>query len=640
MFNLGSTLDTAIALVVILLVLSLLVQAIQAFIKKIFKLKSKEIEKSLVELFRNIVEKPAAAAPNGGGETPPTEPQTTGGSEDPADPSTATPPVTPPATPAFTVGNADEQKPSHEEAKVFVGKVLTEFKNMGRYTKWGKPILDSISKEDLLKILARVDSKHFYSDYVVRFEGIYNQIQSLKGAIDGLLANNQLRGSASAKFAEMREVLIPLMNDIESISGGNGVKANVLFGDLINLRRIKLSDALSLLAEAQESVTKDLQAARQAGSTDDVKALETLSTKLSEVAVIISDLGQKADLAFGALRAKLDHVERWYDTAMQSFEERYTRQMKNFSIYISIAVVIYLNASFFRMYKSISSNDQQRALIVKAGEQWLEGQKEKTKPANANTAGTSATGQPNTTNNTAVGNDNSAVNGNTNGNTNGNGNSTVNTNANGNGNLNPGGVNAGGVNGGGGAGADKANDANNGSNASGNTSSPPTLDDLKKDVDEIKKFASTYEDFGFSPLSWQQLEIWENSFFSKQTPWRDKDGNLVSVSNQISLLGNNIVLKSVNPKVEVIPQDCKPTPENAVRCDVKYRPMTWAEWWDERRNDIRNLLGWALMVLLLSVGAPFWQDTLESLFGVKNLLRKKSDTKNVETESGAGQPRP
>ena len=50
------------------------------------------------------------------------------------------------------------------------------------------------------------------------------------------------------------------------------------------------------------------------------------------------------------------------------------------------------------------------------------------------------------------------------------------------------------------------------------------------------------------------------------------------------------------------------------------------------------LLGWIIMALLLSVGAPFWQDALESLFGVKNLLRKRSDTKNVEDQGG--QPKP
>jgi hypothetical protein len=49
---------------------------------------------------------------------------------------------------------------------------------------------------------------------------------------------------------------------------------------------------------------------------------------------------------------------------------------------------------------------------------------------------------------------------------------------------------------------------------------------------------------------------------------------------------------------------------------------------------IKVLGGWAIMVMLLSVGAPFWQDALESLFGIKNLLRKKSDTKNVEDTGG------
>jgi len=43
--------------------------------------------------------------------------------------------------------------------------------------------------------------------------------------------------------------------------------------------------------------------------------------------------------------------------------------------------------------------------------------------------------------------------------------------------------------------------------------------------------------------------------------------------------------------------------------------------------------------MLLSAGAPFWQDALESLFGIKNLLRQKTDTQNIEQQSGAGQPK-
>ena len=51
-------------------------------------------------------------------------------------------------------------------------------------------------------------------------------------------------------------------------------------------------------------------------------------------------------------------------------------------------------------------------------------------------------------------------------------------------------------------------------------------------------------------------------------------------------------------------------------------------------HGVKVVGGLAIMVMLLSVGAPFWQDALESLFGIKNLLRKKSDTQNVEDQGG------
>jgi hypothetical protein len=59
--------------------------------------------------------------------------------------------------------------------------------------------------------------------------------------------------------------------------------------------------------------------------------------------------------------------------------------------------------------------------------------------------------------------------------------------------------------------------------------------------------------------------------------------------------------------------------------------------WVRAAHGLKVLLGWSIMALLLSVGAPFWQDTLESLFGIKNLLRKKSETKNVEEDKGGQQ---
>ena len=79
---------------------------------------------------------------------------------------------------------------------------------------------------------------------------------------------------------------------------------------------------------------------------------------------------------------------------------------------------------------------------------------------------------------------------------------------------------------------------------------------------------------------------------------------------------------------------CSPAVDD---CDPVWRPQKNWEWWASRKHDVTVLLGWTVMVMLLSVGAPFWQDTLESLFGVKNLLRQKSATQNVEEESGTGQ---
>src|SRR6478672_6859487 len=48
-------LNTIIALVVVLLVLSLLVQAIQTLVKKLLKMKSRQIEGSLKDLYEQVV---------------------------------------------------------------------------------------------------------------------------------------------------------------------------------------------------------------------------------------------------------------------------------------------------------------------------------------------------------------------------------------------------------------------------------------------------------------------------------------------------------------------------------------------------------------------------------------------------------
>jgi cytoskeletal protein RodZ len=618
MFDFNSTLDTVIAMVVVILVLGLIVQAIQGFIKKMFKLKSKEIEKSLTELFTRVMEKPATAQAN---------------------PSTNAP-APPLATPPADNAEGDAAQSGTGEIKTpqdLTTAVLNQFKDAGRYTRRGNVILESISKDDLLKILARIETKHFYSDYLAKFQKVSDQIRKLEREFRGLIpddpaAPSLLRGVASAKVAEMRALLSPLMNDIKSILSGETVNPKIFLGDLINLRRINLDDALELLSQAQAAVAEDIKSERQAGNTVTVKALEELSAVLTRIAGIIGQLGQEVDEAFASLRAKLAYVERWYDTVMQSFEERYSRHMKNFSIYISIAVVIILNASFFSIYRSISTNDQQRDLIVKAGEKWLDQKSEERRKANeaattTNTAATNTTAAAasgggngnantnrniNTTGNTNVGNNtNTAGNLNT---SSGNLNTAV-TNTNNNGNMN------GGAGGGGGGGGTTGSTAPTATATPSPTPKEVTLEDLKKDVEAIRGYAGTYQEFGFSPFTWQQIKFWFRSFFTFQSPVKDKEGRLLNRAGQPIL------------------KDCVPDGEEATNCDPVYRGMSFWGWMADRRSDLVNLLGWAIMVLLLSVGAPFWQDTLESLFGLKNLLRKRSDTRVVEQKSGEGQPR-
>src|SRR5438309_1752471 len=72
-----------------------------------------------------------------------------------------------------------------------------------------------------------------------------------------------------------------------------------------------------------------------------------------------------------------------------------------------------------------------------------------------------------------------------------------------------------------------------------------------------------------------------------------------------------------------------------------FTPMTtetWGKIWAVRWTPDfwETLIGWLVMAFLLSLGAPFWHDALESLFGVKNLLQQKTDQKNVAQGSGEG----
>lgn len=546
-------LNTVIAMVIVLLVLSLLVQSVQMLLKKLLKLKSKQIEDSLKDLFDQAI----------AGATPPLQQAA----------NEANPAPTPSRGFGTTIRNLIREiivgrtDPASPGAENFTRKVLDEFKKIGRVTKYGTPVLESLSKEDLFKVMAKFESEDFFPDYAERFKEVCKQILALRTAVEAISANEALRGSASAKLAQIRAVMAPIFNNVEAILDGEQVKPKVLFADLLRLRQLDIAGVLNLLDEAQQAITQERVAAAQAGQ--DLAPLDGISKALAEIAELIGELSKRFDEAVSPLRRKLEQVEVWFDTVTQSFDERYARHMKTVSLYISIVVVVLLNANFFQIYTSLSANEVQRNLITEAGAGIVERSRQ------AQAAATPASTPPDAT-------------------------------------ASP---------------------------------TPNVKEQIEQSRQAIQSLVDTYEGFGFSPLTGEQFNafLWSTGGWTAITT--DPYGNRGWLGFRPARNDKGLIVNADNIP---IPPNCQDKDKNGnailrdgkpMKCEPAWVGQNAGEWWESRKSDVVTVFGWAVMVMLLSVGAPFWQDTLESLFGIKNLLRQKSGTQNIETQSGAGQPK-
>lgn len=172
MLNLD-TLDTLIAIVIVLLVLSLVVQAIQSALKKLLKIKSRQLEESLIDLFENVFDPPQSGASNGSSK------------------GIVLNRYRLPILQLFRRKNLSELA-SPEVKKVF-NEVMGSFQDIGRVATSGKRMLDSISKEDLMKVLRKVapDTLLPNSSFQNRLQTAYNQVIALKTVIDGINISSQ-----------------------------------------------------------------------------------------------------------------------------------------------------------------------------------------------------------------------------------------------------------------------------------------------------------------------------------------------------------------------------------------------------------------------------------------------------------------
>jgi hypothetical protein len=446
MFNLDA-LDKLIAVVVALLVLSLIVQSIQAAIKKFFHIKSLQLEQSLIHLFHYLLDKDSIKAMQTVSDRAPILRAVFSGVS------------------RLIRGYSKPLPALDPQVDALYQAVSEEFVRAGRVSSRGKALFDSVSKEELIRFigLAPVNKliEHIQFPEKENISEVRDGIDGARKAVKELFIKHR-DALEQTPLAEIREPALELLASAGQILDLKN--SDLKLGDLSASAMGAASKTLAALPDAIEETLlhfdgeagdEAAQALRKlqkklAPLSNDLKAVITLPTKLSQI---------------------LEKVETWYDTIMQSFEERYTRSMKSFSMAISFAVVALLNANLFDIYRQISADESKRNLIVQSGEQISSRLREL--PA-----------------------------------------------------------------------------------ADGSQINQTIQEWSKKSFEEIDQEVSLYTALGFSGPRWI-VDAWKNPH------------------------------------------------------------------WPAAQKTFETIAGWLITTMLLSVGAPFWQDALESLFGLKNFLRKK-----------------
>jgi hypothetical protein len=447
-------LDNLIAVVLVILSLSLVVQSVQAVLKKLLKIKSRQLEQSLVDLFRIAI--------GTGGDTIQVR------------------------MPILQVRSGPAGLPpkgSPDEVRVLYDAVLGGFQEIGRVAASGKCVISSLTKEDLLKILQRVHPDLITPGKIADLQRACEDVSKLGIVLDEARALVADSGVA-AKLAIIQEKFTPLLNDVKRIFDGQAISKKVIIEDLVNLRGLRTAEVLEIVASAERKVVKDRSSTAD-GSPERV-ALDKVVENLKNLGVAVATAGQSAEAGVGILSARIEHIENWYDTIMQSFSERYNRSMRTWVIVLGFVVAFALNADLFSIYRNISADSTTRQLILSSRETLTQ----RLQP-------TGAAGQ------TAA-------------------------------------------------------------QAAGTPPESNVAEALRKARQDVIDSTSLYSSYGFG---------W---------PTKTED---------------------------------------------------WSNW-----NFGQYVVGCFAMGLLLSVGAPFWEDALESLFGIKNLLGKRSGT--APAAASATQPRP
>ena len=398
-------LDTVISVVIVILLLSMVVQAIQTFIKKLLKFKSRQIHQSIEKLLQHV----------------------------------------------------DATAPVEGENKATAAKVMEQFQKLGRSTAMGTHAIESISKVDLAKVVTTIEGASFLPPPTREaIAAFFASVREAQAAVNEL-SQLTLPPASVAKLNTVRVQVEGFVAHVAALFDGDKLHPELLVKDVLSLSGLDVTGSLAAVAALQTEL-------EQAAAADPSNApLRDAAAAVRKLTAALGTANARMTQLLGRLRERVDAIERWYDTVMLGFEERYTRHMRTWAFLISIVLVVVMNADVFQVYRRLATSDlsQQRVLA----------QYDAIKKQYENTA---------------------------------------------------------------------------------------APQNMKADLDRaFNEATASYPALGLQPYDWSMPTIWQ-------------------------------------------------------------------------------VLGWLVMAALLSLGAPFWHDTLESLFGLKNFLRDRTDTKTVEQKSGAG----
>lgn len=341
-----SVLDSLIAIVVIMLVLSLIVQSVQAVIKKLLQVKSLQLEQSLVHLFHYVVNENATDFMNTW--------------------LNRLPMVR--AIVSFFKKRAPYLDASAKIQSLFLA-LERQMIQAGRVTVGGKVSLSTICKEDLLKFMANIP----LSELTALFPQQDNK--KLSDLAEKLEKAQQAFGGFTEKYgaliektplAKVQEPLTQMLSQASELF--NSGLSNIRLGDMAKLGGMEVSEAQKLLSVLPASMQQSIDHLEEKAQTDAQQALQKLSEGMKPVQKGLQEILWLPE----QMSQYLSQADSWYGTIMQSLDERYSRSMKTCALVISIVVVIALNANIFAIYRQISGNDAVRAMIVQAGENLLQ----------------------------------------------------------------------------------------------------------------------------------------------------------------------------------------------------------------------------------------------------------------------------